>query len=217
MFVLAACTRSDEPTASVTPLPRSHQPTPVPAPTPAIAPANADPITLPIAAPSASTPSNPSTGRFGVRWRVQLPGLDPVADDTVTALVVGDEVFVSMPVLAGTHDEIDVFDLATGSKLRSARVTHVQLVAAQGMLVATNGDQEFGLDKQTLSPTWHARASLRRWLSRLRPRWISVSDAERASRAIAVDDGVLVVAAFAHSHTAVRGGFRWPEWHRGLM
>jgi len=147
--VLAACTRAGDPTP----------PAPPPRP-PAVAPANRDPITLAIAAPSPSAPSQPSTDRFGVRWRVQLPGLDPGTDDTDTELVIGDEVFVSLPVLAVAHDEIVVFDLATGARRRTATLAHTGLVAAGGALVATNGDEEFGLDKQTLRPTWRARGSI---------------------------------------------------------
>jgi outer membrane protein assembly factor BamB len=149
-----ACSRASDPTASVTPPPSREQP-------PAVAPAKPAPISLPIAAPSPSTRSQPSTGRFGVRWRVHLPGLDPGTDDTQTALVIGNDVFVSEPVLAGTHDQIAVYDLATGARRRTVKLTHTQLVAAHGALVATNGDEEFGLDLATLRPTWHARASLR--------------------------------------------------------
>src|SRR5690349_2328354 len=97
IFALVACTRA----TSATPPSRE--------PPPAVAPAKPGPMTLPITAPSPRTPAAASTGRFGVRWRVKLPGLDPGADDTQAALVIGDEVFVSEPVLAGTHDTIAVF------------------------------------------------------------------------------------------------------------
>ena len=148
-LALVACTR----VTSTTP--------PSPEPPPAVAPAKPGPITLPITAPSPRTPAKASTGRFGVRWRVQLPGLDPGTDDTQTPIVIGDEVFVSEPVLAGTHDTIDVFDLATGAKRRAEKLVHTRLVVANGALVATNGDEELGIDKHTLRPTWRARASLR--------------------------------------------------------
>ena len=135
-FALVACTRASDPTTSGAPPPPAREPPP------AVAPAKPAPIALPITAPSPSTPSKPSTGRFGVRWRVQLPGLDPGTDDTETALVIGNDVFVSEPVLAAVHDEIAVFDLATGAKRRTARLVHTRLVAADGALVATNGDDD---------------------------------------------------------------------------
>jgi outer membrane protein assembly factor BamB len=149
-FVLVACTRGHDPTASA-----------APPPAPAVAPAKPAPIDLAITAPSPSTPHGPSTNRFGVRWRVQLPDVDPGTDDTEAPVVIGDEVFVSQPVLYVTHDAIDVFDLATGARRRTAKLVHTRLVAAHGALVASNGDDEFGVDKATLRPTWRAHASLR--------------------------------------------------------
>lgn len=103
--------------------------------------------------PAQSTPSDANTGRFGVLWRAPIPGQEGDSTYTTGAIVIGNEVFVSTP------NELQVLDLATGAKLRSAKVAHTTLVAARGALVAKNGQEEFGLDKRTLRPTWRAPAS----------------------------------------------------------
>jgi PQQ-like domain len=59
-------------------------------------------------------------------------------------------------VFVSNRSEILVFDLATGVKLRSAKVVHTRFLAAGDALVAANAQEEFGLDKRTLRPTWRA-------------------------------------------------------------
>ena len=83
--------------------------------------------------------------RIGSAW-----DLNVVYDHTKDDIVIGNEVFIS------NRDEIQVLDLATGAKLRSAKVVHTVLVAAGDALVAANAQESFGLDKLTLGPTWRA-------------------------------------------------------------
>lgn len=124
-------------------------------PAPAVAPHPVDPLaplTLALDGPAQSTPSDVNTNRFGILWRAPITGIDPGSDDTEGAIVIGNEVFVSTP------SKIQVFDLATGAKLRSATIGHTGLVATHDALVARNDQEVFGLDKRTLRPTWHAPA-----------------------------------------------------------
>ena len=138
-----ACVRAEDSKPRLAPPPRAQV-------APAVAHVSDAPITLALDAPAPSTLAGPSTGRVGVLWRAKIAGADP--ESIAGALVIGGEVFVSTP------RQIQVFDLATGAKLRIATLAHGRLVATHDALVMTTDREEVGLDKQTLRPTWHAPA-----------------------------------------------------------
>lgn len=145
-MVIAACSFDGESK------PRARASATAPAVAVAVVSRGSLPEVLAIDGPAEKPTPGVQAGRFGVRWRATIPGITPGIDDTEGTVVIGNEVFVSTP------GEIQVFDLATGARARSAKLDHTQLVAAGGALVARNDREEIGLDVKTLQPTWHAPA-----------------------------------------------------------
>lgn len=148
MFISTSCS----PGGNAAPPPRPTPQTPREA-APAAAPPSTDPLTLTVDGPAQSSPSDVDTGRFGVLWRAPILGQEGESSYTEGAIVIGNEVFVSTP------NELQVFDLATGAKLRSAKIVDAHLIAAGDAPIARNDQEEVGLDKRTLRPTWRAPAS----------------------------------------------------------
>lgn len=110
----------------------------------------------PVATLAVDAPAPPVSGAlpppFGVRWRPAVPGVTEAGERTrtKTPIVRHGEVFVSH------GDTVTVFDLATGKVRRSAHLPHARLVGGEGALVATTATEEFGVDPEKLTPTWHA-------------------------------------------------------------